>query len=139
MYRTFGVIFLVLAVAIAVVPMFSDCQSQGRAIALANGATVPMKCHWTGVAALASAVPLFFVGGMFVAGRRQESLGYLSLLGVVLGGVIVALPTKLIGVCATPTMICVTVERPALVGMGAVVIAMGLVGLVRSMRRQGTQ
>ena len=134
MYRTFGVIFILLAVAIAVVPIYSDCQSQGKAITLANGNTVPMKCHWTGVAAMASAAPLFFVGGMFVAGRRKESLGFLSLLGVVLGGVIVALPTKLIGVCSMPTMTCVTVERPSLVGMGAAVIALGLVGLVMSRR-----
>ena len=44
---------LVLAIVIGVVPQFTDCQSQGRALALTNGKTVPMKCHWTAQAALA--------------------------------------------------------------------------------------
>jgi len=36
---------LVLAIVIGVVPQFTDCQSQGRAIALANGKTVPIMSH----------------------------------------------------------------------------------------------
>ena len=40
-------ILIILALVVAIVPQFTDCQSQGRAIELPNGKTIPMKCHWT--------------------------------------------------------------------------------------------
>ncbi|OGO37825.1 MAG: hypothetical protein A2147_03955 [Chloroflexi bacterium RBG_16_57_8] len=130
MFKIFGVALVVVAVALAVVPMFTDCQSQGKSLTTSGGKTVPMKCHWTGVAELATAMPLAVVGGMMVVSRRKQSLQYLSVLGVVLGGVAVALPNKLIGVCATPTMLCHTTMSPALTAMGAATVAIGIVGLI---------
>jgi hypothetical protein len=138
-YKSLGLILVVLAVAIAVVPMFSDCQSQGRSITLANGSSVPMKCHWTGVAELATGVPLLMVGGMMVAARRKESYAMLSVVGIVLGAMVISLPTALIGVCSMPTMTCVTIEKPALIGMGALVVAGGLVGMIMSRRIKDNQ
>jgi hypothetical protein len=136
MFKVFGIVLVVVAVAIAVVPIFTDCQSNGRSITLANGSSIPMKCHWTGVAEIATGIPILAVGGMMVASRRKESLRYLSVLGVVLGGLTVALPTKLIGVCSTPTMTCVTMEKPSLVSLGAVVVAGSLVGIIMSLRKK---
>ena len=34
MFKVFGVILIVLAIVTAVVPMFTDCQSQGNTLAL---------------------------------------------------------------------------------------------------------
>ncbi len=130
MFKFFGIFLVVLAVGLAVLPRFTDCQSQGKAIALANGKTVPMKCHWTGVAELATAAPLAVVGVMMVTTKRRVSLTHLSVLGVVLGGVAVALPSKLIGVCATPTMLCHSVMSPGLTVGGSLAIATGIVGIV---------
>ena len=36
-----------LALVIGIVPFLTDCQSQGRALTLQTGRTIPMKCHWT--------------------------------------------------------------------------------------------
>jgi hypothetical protein len=134
MFRILGIILILLAIAIAVVPAFTDCQSQGLSIALPNGKTVPMKCHWTGVAEIGTAVPLVAIGIMLIASRRKESRIYLNISGIVLGGLAVAFPSGLIGVCATPTMTCVTLMSPALLAMGGVVIALSVFGLVWSLR-----
>jgi hypothetical protein len=133
-FKFFGVFLVVLAVGLAVLPHYTDCQSQGKSIALANGKTVPMKCHWTGVAELATGAPLAVVGVMMVTTKKRENLTYLSVLGVVLGGVAVALPTKLIGVCSSPMMLCHSTMSPGLTVGGSLAAATGIVGVVLARR-----
>jgi hypothetical protein len=116
--------------------VFTDCQAQGRALTLADGRTVPMKCHWTGSAEMALAVPLLATGTLMAGSRRRETLRNLSLLGAVLGAVVILLPTALIGVCANPDMLCNSVMRPTLILGGSLVVVLGLVGLVRSWRQK---
>lgn len=133
MFKLFGIALVVVALAVALIPQFTDCQSQGKAIALASGKTVPMKCHWTARGEIALAVPTLAVGAMMVASRRKETTRYLALTGAVLGIFVMALPTKLIGVCSS-AMLCNTVMKPSLLGLGAVVTAIGVVGLVMARR-----
>jgi hypothetical protein len=135
MFRILGVLIVVLALAIGIVPQFTDCQSQGRVLTLANGSTIPMKCHWTGVAVLGAAIPLVAVGGFLAFSRRKETRRVLSLLGVLLGVIVILLPTRLIGVCANAAMLCNSIMRPTLVLSGILVIAISLVALVISERR----
>ena len=123
MNKIFGIVFIFLALAIAIVPTFTDCQSQGKSLALTSGKTVPMKCHWTGVAEIVTGVPLVAVGVMMAVTRKRTNLFSLGVMGVVLGIMAILLPTSLIGVCQTPTMTCHTVMRPALMVLGSVVIA----------------
>ena len=66
-------LIIVLAVVVGVAPQFTDCQSQGKAIELPNGRSVPMKCHWTARAEIAVAVPLLLCGVIILCCRRQES------------------------------------------------------------------
>jgi hypothetical protein len=121
---------IVLAIVLGVVPLFSDCESQGNAITLANGATIPMRCHWTGRAELAVAGPLLFAGAVMVGSRRKQVLRTVSGLGVVLGAFAILLPTALIGVCGNPDMICNMVMKPTLVFAGMVGIGASAAGLV---------
>ncbi len=135
-HRFFGIALVVLALAIAIVPAFTDCQSQGKALTTTNGKTVPMKCHWTGIAEIGVAVPLLTVGAMMTANRRRDDLRSLGVVGVILGVMAISFPFGLIGVCATPTMVCHTVMRPTLIILGslAVVGSIGAMVLTRKVQ-----
>ncbi len=129
-----AVLIVALAVLIAVVPPLTECMHEGKLLATADGRQVPMKCHWTAVASLAMAIPLFIAGGMQWFSKRKESRRSLNLLGAVMGAIVIALPTALIGVCAHPDATCNLVMRPALIFMGTLVIGINLVSLVVSER-----
>ncbi|MBN1978934.1 MAG: DUF4418 family protein [Anaerolineae bacterium] len=121
-----GVAIIVLAVVLAVVPMFTDCQSAGRALTLESGKQVPMKCHWTGLAELGLSLPLAPVGLMMILSRRKESRRVLGITGMIFGVVAILLPTLLIGVCANPDMSCLSIMKPAEILAGVLVIGASL-------------
>ena len=124
--KTLGVLIMVLAVLIAVVPIFFNCLHDGKSVTLANGMKAPMKCFWTAMAAIATAVPLFGVGLLQIFSRQKETRRSLGILGGLLGLMAIALPTVLIGVCAHPDASCHLVMRPALIFMGVLVMALSL-------------
>jgi hypothetical protein len=132
--RAIGIILIVAAIGIAVVPQFTDCQSQGKALTLQNGKTVPMKCHWTAQAALGLALPLAIVGAITTFSRRRSNAGNLGIVGVGLGSLAILLPTALIGVCANPDMLCNSIMLPFLVLTGIVVIGASATGFALSVR-----
>jgi hypothetical protein len=130
--KAIGTLIIILALVGAIVPQFTDCESQGRELTLANGKTVPMKCHWTSVAALAVGLPLAVLGGLFLFSKRKETQRALAVLGIVLGAFMILLPTVLIGVCAMPEMICNSVMQPTMVLSGALIIVVCAVALMLS-------
>jgi putative Mn2+ efflux pump MntP len=125
---------VVLALVIGIVPQFTDCQSQGRALELPTGKTVAMKCHWSATAELALAIPIAAVGVLLGFSRRKESMRNLSILGIVLGAVTILVPTVLIGVCASADMLCNSVMRPLLILMGVLLVVISVVTLLASNR-----
>ena len=131
---TLGIVKIVLALAIGILPLFTDCQSQGRAIELANGKTVPMKCHWTGIAEIGVAVPLGLIGIFDLFTKRKETNNLLNGMGIVLGALVILFPTFLIGVCANPDMLCNMIMKPGLILLGSLVILVSLVGFFNSRR-----
>lgn len=135
MYKFLGIALLVFALATAIIPQFTDCQSQGKAISLPDGRTIPMKCHWTARAEIAVAVPLLAVGALMIVSRRKGSSRDLSIMGGVLGILVVLLPSSLIGVCQSQ-MLCNTVMKPALLALGSLVIITSLVGLVATLKKR---
>ncbi len=123
MFRVIGIVLMVLAIALIAVPRFTDCQSQGKAIEISGSETVPMPCHWSGIAEIGVAIPMYIVGAVMTTSRRQKTLALLSALGIVLGGLAIAFPTRLIGVCRGPVpMLCETLMKPVLVLMGGLAI-----------------
>jgi hypothetical protein len=129
-----AVLIVILALVIAIVPQFTDCQSQGRSLQLTTGKTVAMKCHWSATAELALAIPIAAVGLLLGFSRRKESMRNLSILGIVLGAIAILVPTVLIGVCASADMLCNSVMRPVLVLMGTLLVAISVVTLIASRR-----
>ena len=127
---------IILALLIAIIPIFSDCQAAGRMITLANGKEIPMKCHWTGRAELGLALPLLTVGLTMLFSRRRESFRNLGLVGISLGIVTILLPTVLIGVCGMPDMPCHSIMEPALILMGVLVAGISLAVAARNWRRE---
>jgi len=128
--KVLAVGLVVLAVLTGVIPMFGDCESQGKMITLANGKQISMKCHWSARAEIAAAVPLVGIGAMMGFGKRKETRRVLSLSGILLGAVVMLIPTVLIGTCGGADMTCNTILRPATLMLGGLVIASGLGGLV---------
>ena len=123
-------LIIVLALVIGIVPQFTDCASQGKAIELANGKTIPMKCHWTARAELALALPLLATGVLMLVNRRKQTLRSLSIVSLVLGIAVMLVPTYLIGVCANPDMTCAMLERPTALFAGALTVLLSIVALV---------
>jgi hypothetical protein len=113
-----GAVLIILALVIGIVPQFTDCASHGRAIELANGRTIPMKCHWTAKAELAVAGPMLALGVLTIVNKRKDVLASLAVLGVILGAFAFLLPTNLIGVCASDEMLCNVAMKPTLMLTG---------------------
>lgn len=131
-----AIVIMILAVAIAAVPQFTDCLADGRQLTTADGRQIPMKCHWTARAELGLGLPILAVGALMVSNRRKDSYRTLGVLGLVLGAVTIALPTNLIGVCMNPDMVCVSTMKPALILMGALLAGVSLAVVVFSFRTQ---
>ena len=127
-----GILLIVLALAIGIVPLFTDCLANGRSLTTTDGKVVPMKCHWTALAEIGIAIPLGLVGIFNITSKRKETLRTLSGFGGTLGLLAVLFPTVLIGVCANPAMPCNMIEEPLLIMSGILVMAVSLVILVNS-------
>ena len=99
----------------------------GKMLELANGNTVPMKCHWAGQAALAVCAIILAVAVIALLTKQ----GYKGLMAAnaVAGVVLFLIFTSLIGVCANEEMRC---QVTKLWGMGsaAVVVVTSLVNLL---------
>jgi hypothetical protein len=46
------------------------------------------------------------------------------------------LPSTLIGVCASPDVVCNSIMKPSLILAGSLFIALGLAGTLRTLRRK---
>jgi hypothetical protein len=133
MSKFFAGVMVLMALVLAVAPVFTDCQSHGKLLTTADGRSVSMKCHWAGVAEVAAAVPLGLAGIYALRNRRKETTRFASLVGMTSGLVAILIPTVLIGTCANAGMICNVLMRPILLASGilAIVASMAVFVLAR--------
>jgi uncharacterized membrane protein HdeD (DUF308 family) len=122
MKTVLGVVMILLALVLAIAPAFTDCESQGKMLTTADGRSVSMKCHWTGVAEVAAAIPLGIAGVYALRGRRKETTRFAGIIGAVSGAMAILLPTFMIGVCGNPMMTCNLLMRPVLLASGILAI-----------------
>jgi len=128
--KILGVILLLLALTITILPQYNTCAHEGKFITLANGKTIEMKCSWTARAEIAVGSTLAVVGLMMILSRRKESGIFLAILGIVLGVFVILLPTEMIGVCTRMAASCKTLMKPALIGLGSGAIAVSVTALL---------
>jgi hypothetical protein len=128
--KVLAVILAILAILTAVIPQFGDCESQGKMLTLPNGKQVSMKCHWSARAEIAMGIPLLGVAGALGFSRRKETRRALTLVGLLLGALVIAIPNLLIGVCSGPDMTCRVILYPATLLLGGLIIVGSLVGFV---------
>jgi hypothetical protein len=132
MNKVMSVSIILLALVIAIVPAFTDCQSQGRSLTTQDGRSVPMRCHWTGLAEIGVAVPLGLTGLFNLRKQRKDTARFLSVFGAASGVLAILFPTALIGVCANPDMVCNMIMRPTLIAAGVLAIAASIVLFVNA-------
>ena len=128
--KAIAIVLLVLAVVLMVVPSFLTCASSGRAIQLPSGKSIPMKCLWTARAEIGLGILLLAVGVLLFISRKLETIRSLSILALILGILIILLPTVLIGVCGNPEMPCAAVMKPTLLLIGIVTGVLGLAAMI---------
>ena len=118
MNKFLGVAMVLLALVLVVAPVFTDCESHGKMVKTADGRSISMKCHWTGIAEVAAAVPLGLAGLYGLRGGRRETTRFAATVGFASAAVAILLPTVLIGTCMNATMICNLLMRPILLAAG---------------------
>ena len=123
--RILGLVIVVLAIVVGVLPLYTDCQAEGHTIALPSGATIPMTCHWSARAALGISVPLLALGILMLTKRRGDP-GALALIGAIQGVIIALVPSVLIGVCNSREMPCNMIMKPSLIFAGILIVMVSL-------------
>ena len=129
-------LIILLALLICILPLFFNCQHDGKMLTLENGRQIPMKCYWTARSSSAMGVILLVVGIALWFSRQQETRRVLNILGMVLGAIIILFPTWIIGVCSHPDASCDLVMKPALIFMGSLVILINIIGLLTSLKKE---
>lgn len=134
--KVLGVVLGLLAILVGVVPQFADCQSQGLMLTLEGGRQVAMKCHWTALAEISLAVPIFVLGLLLFFTRGHEARLVLGILGILLGAFVILLPTYLVGVCTSLEHLCNVLMKPFLILSGSLVIGISLAVTVSALRER---
>lgn len=134
--KIIGIVLLVSALTLILVPSHFTCASHGRAIQLPGGKSIPMRCLWTSRAEIGLGVLLLAVGGLLFISRKLEARRFLSILALLLGIFIILFPTEFIGVCLNPDMPCVVVMKPTLLLIGMVTGALGIVATAWNFTRK---
>ncbi len=128
-------LIIVLAIAIGAISLTTNCLAEGRTLALANGNTAPMKCYWSAMAEIATIIPLIAVGAMLAFSKRKETRRTLTIMAGVLSGIVMLIPTVLIGVCAMPSHQCNSIMLPTTLFAGTLMLALSVGTLILSERR----
>lgn len=163
--KVLGGLLMVLAVVLAFVPQYGNCEAQGGTMPMSEvpdavatsgavastsvtlaatdtattGSMPKMRCLWTARAAIAVAIPMFFLGAFMLFSRRKETFRVLGALTTLLGLFSILLPTVLIGTCAPSAAVCNTTEKPTMFIIGGIAMVIGLVVVVLNEMRRGDE
>lgn len=111
MKKAIGVLIILLAVGIALVPQLTKCHNSA------------MTCNYTAKGEFALAIPILVEGIVLLFIRKESTFG-LAIMGIALGVAVILLTTVLIGVCVSmiENMNCQTLMKPSLIVFGVLLI-----------------
>jgi uncharacterized membrane protein YeiB len=162
--KVLAVLIMIVALAIIIVPQFTNCEygkehpatinmqtsdagavvqyaSMGGMDTTAAEAAVPyrmMKCLWSARAEIIAGVPLFALGAFLLFARRRETFRFIGSLTAIIGVLTILIPTAVIGVCMNSAMVCNTQMQPTLFVCGGLAVALGIAVLVLGERTRPT-
>jgi uncharacterized membrane protein YeiB len=162
--KVLAVLLMIVALAIIIVPQFTNCEygkehpatinmktsdtgavvqyaSMGGMDTTAAEASVPyrmMKCLWSARAEIIAGVPLFALGLLLLFARRKETIRVIGIVATLIGVLTILIPTTLIGTCMNPDMVCNTQMKPTLFICGGITVALGIAVLVLGETRRPT-
>ena len=89
-------------------------------------ATMPYRDYWMAWAEVAVSVPLAITSLMLIFAKRAETRRSLALVAMVLGIMVLLLPTALIGTPQDPSIPSNTTTKPALIAVGGLIIGLAI-------------
>lgn len=125
-----GILFVVLGAIIAVGPhtFFHACEGL-----LADGR--PMKCHWTAMSSTGIGTSIALIGIISIMFKQEQIRMAFSIANAVLGALVIAFATALIGVCPTVSMPCHMLTRPILCVISSILIIISLANVLYLSRK----
>lgn len=161
--KVLAVLLMIVALAIIIVPQFTNCEygkehpatinmktsdaglvqyaSMGSMDTTAAEASVPyrmMKCFWSARAEIVAGVPLFALGVFLLFARRKETFRVIGVVAALIGVLTILIPTTVVGTCLNPDMVCNTQMKPTLFICGGIAVALGIAVLVLGETRRPT-
>ncbi len=160
--RVLAILVIILGLVIIIVPQFTNCEygkeqpttlnmktsgvaveyaSMGAMEAGAAEASVPyrmMKCFWSARAEIVAGVPLVALGALLFFARRKETIRVIGILTALIGVLTLLIPTRFVGTCVNPAMVCNTEMKPTLFVAGGITVALGIAVLVLGELRRPT-
>jgi uncharacterized membrane protein YeiB len=162
--KVLAVLLMIVALAIIIVPQFTNCEygkehpasinmktsdtsavvqyaSMGSMDTTAAEASVPyrmMKCFWSARAEIIAGVPLFALGVFLLFARRRETFRVIGVVATLIGILTILIPTTVVGTCMNPDMVCNTQMKPTLFICGGITVALGIAVLVLGETRRPT-
>ncbi|MBQ5431397.1 MAG: DUF4418 family protein [Lachnospiraceae bacterium] len=113
-----GLVYIVLGLiaSLGVATVFHVCPAMKDMV---------MKCHWTGRVSIAVGIGIIIVGILTILAKERAFADGLAVAAILLGILLILLPTVLIGVCPGAHMHCHAATRPALIITGALTVIYG--------------
>ncbi len=125
----FGIILLILGVVLALMPqiILPACD---KGIELANGSTVPMKCHWTGIFCTILGAFVTLSGILALILRNAQTQRVLGVFSILFAVTAILTATCIVGVCKNAIMPCRMGTLPGILVISVLIIAVSILQII---------
>ena len=129
MSKKISIVIIVLGVLTVLIPLVILPTCEGM-LELVSGKTVPMKCHWMGIAQSMIGIIIIIAGFCSIFVKSKDARIAQGITGIACGIISLLIPTVFIGVCGNPAMACRIGTLPGLIIVGALTIAFSVLFVI---------